>query len=179
MFIHSPVNAHYGASLVAQRVKRLPAMQETGVRFLGQEDPLEEEMATHSSILSWRIPWTEEPGRLQSMGSQRVGHWTQLSNFISFFLFGLLPSLGIATITYISSRSCFQFSRVYTQKWNCSPVSFCYYYLLITKNFNVNIFKFIFLNLLMVGGVESQIYRKRKLNILIRHSIQRTSYINY
>ena len=55
-------------------VKRLPAVWETQVRFLGQEDPLEEEMATHSSILAWKIPWTEEPGRLQSMESQRVGH---------------------------------------------------------------------------------------------------------
>ena len=51
-----------------------PAMQETWVRSLGQEDPLEEGMTTHSSILAWRIPWTEEPGGLQSMGSQRVGH---------------------------------------------------------------------------------------------------------
>ena len=55
-------------------VKNLPAMQETQVQSLGQEDPLEEEMAIHSSILAWRIPWTEEPGRLQSMGSQRAGH---------------------------------------------------------------------------------------------------------
>ena len=55
-------------------VKNLPAMRETQVRSLGQEDPLEEGMATHSSILAWRIPWTEEPGRLQSIGSQRVGH---------------------------------------------------------------------------------------------------------
>ena len=55
-------------------VKRLPAMQETQVRSLDWEDPLERERATHSSILAWRIPWTEEPGRLQSMGSQRVGH---------------------------------------------------------------------------------------------------------
>ena len=62
------------ATLVAQRLKRLPAMQETWVRYLGQEDSLEKEMATHSSILAWRIPWTEEPGGLQSMGSQRVGH---------------------------------------------------------------------------------------------------------
>ena len=62
------------ASLVAQRLKPLPAMQETWVRSLGQEDPLEKEMATHSSILAWRIPWTEEPGGLQSTGSQRVGH---------------------------------------------------------------------------------------------------------
>ena len=62
------------ASLVAQTVKNLPAMQEIWVQSLGQEDPLEKGMATHSSILSWRIPWTEEPGRPQSMGSQRVGH---------------------------------------------------------------------------------------------------------
>ena len=62
------------ASLVAHTVKELPAMQETWVRSLGWEDPLEKEMATHSSILAWRIPWTEEPGRLQSVGSQRVGH---------------------------------------------------------------------------------------------------------
>ena len=54
----------YGASLVAQLVRNLPAMQETWVRFLGQGESLEEEMATHSSILAWRIPWTEEPGRL-------------------------------------------------------------------------------------------------------------------
>ena len=59
---------------MAQTVKNLPAMQETWVRSLGREDPLENERATHSSILAWRIPWTEEPGGLQSMGSQRVGH---------------------------------------------------------------------------------------------------------
>ena len=59
---------------MAQMVKNLPAMQETGVQSLGQEDPQEKEMATHSSILAWRIPWTGEPGGLQSMGSQRVGH---------------------------------------------------------------------------------------------------------
>ena len=58
------------ASLIAQLVNHLPAMQETWIRFLGWEDPLEKEMATHSSILAWRIPWTEEPDRLQSMGSQ-------------------------------------------------------------------------------------------------------------
>ena len=61
-------------SPVAQRLKRLPVMQETWVRSLGQEDPLEKEMATHSSILARRIPWMEEPGGLQSTGSQRVGH---------------------------------------------------------------------------------------------------------
>ena len=60
--------------VVVQTVKNLPAMQETQVRSLGQEDPLEKGMATHSSLLAWRIPWTEEPGGLQSTGSQRVVH---------------------------------------------------------------------------------------------------------
>ena len=67
-------NIASGASLVTQMVKNLPAMQETLVQLLGQEDPLEKEMATHSSILAWKIPWTEEPGGQQSMGSQRVEH---------------------------------------------------------------------------------------------------------
>ena len=62
------------ASLVAQSVKNLPAMQKTQVRFLGLEDPVEKEMANHSSILAWRIPWTEEAGWLQSIGLQRVRH---------------------------------------------------------------------------------------------------------
>ena len=66
------------ASLVAQRIKRLPAMQETRVRSLGSEDPLEKEMATHSSIPAWRIQWTEEPGGLQPMGLQSL---TYLSDF--------------------------------------------------------------------------------------------------
>ena len=68
---------HYtqdGASLVAQTVKRLSTMQETSVRSLGWEDPLEKEMAIHSNTVAWKIPWTEEPDRLQSTGSQRVGH---------------------------------------------------------------------------------------------------------
>ena len=68
------INIYLYHFLVAQMVKRLPAVQETSVRSLGQEDPLEKEMATHSSILAQKIPWTEEPGGLQSMGSQRVGH---------------------------------------------------------------------------------------------------------
>ena len=61
-------------SLVAQMVRHLPTMQETRVQSLGWEDLLEKEMATHSSILAWKTPWTEEPGRLKSMGLQRVGH---------------------------------------------------------------------------------------------------------
>ena len=63
-----------GTFLVAQMVKHLPTMRETRVQSLGREDLLEKEMATHSSILAWKIPWTEKPGRLQSMGSERVGH---------------------------------------------------------------------------------------------------------
>ena len=63
-----------GTSLVAQLIKNLPAVQETQIQSLGWEDPLEKEMATHSSILAWKIPWTEEPGGLQSMRSQKVGH---------------------------------------------------------------------------------------------------------
>ena len=62
------------ASLVAQMVKNLPVMQKTQVQSPGREEPLEKGMATHSSILAKRIPWTEDPGRLESMGSQRVGH---------------------------------------------------------------------------------------------------------
>ena len=62
------------ASLVVQMVKHLPAMQETQVRSLDREDPLEEEKATHSSTVAWKIPWTEDPGRLRSMGLHRVGH---------------------------------------------------------------------------------------------------------
>ena len=76
---------------VAQLVKNPPAMQETSVWFLGGEDPLEEGMATHSSILAWRIPWTEEPSGLQSMGSQRVGpNWVTKHAYawwITFILF--------------------------------------------------------------------------------------------
>ena len=63
-----------GASLVAQTLRNLPALAETWVQSLGWEDPLEKGMATHSSVLAWRIPWTEEPGGLQSMGSQGVRH---------------------------------------------------------------------------------------------------------
>ena len=72
---------HYGrASLVAQRLKRLPAMRETWVRSLGREDPLEKQMATHSSILAWRIPWTEEPGGLHSRGRKESDTTEQLSS---------------------------------------------------------------------------------------------------
>ena len=68
------LNDNNAEFLVAQMVKRLSTMQETRVRFLGREDPLEKGVATHSSILAWRIPWTEEPGGQQSTGSPRVRH---------------------------------------------------------------------------------------------------------
>ena len=73
-YFFDPSYSPLWASLVAQSVKNLPAVQETRVQSLGWEDPLEKEMATHSNILAWKISWTEEPGGLQSMGSQRVRH---------------------------------------------------------------------------------------------------------
>ena len=79
---YSPV---FVVSLVAQTVKNLPAMQETGVLYLGQEDPLREEMTTHSSILAWKIPWTEEPGRLQFMGSRVRHNWVTNTFTVSYF----------------------------------------------------------------------------------------------
>ena len=73
------------ASLVAQRLKHLPPMRETWVRSLGWEDPLEKEMAIHSSILAWRIPWMEKPSRLQSTELQRVGHdWSDLAAAVAY-----------------------------------------------------------------------------------------------
>ena len=75
--LEETIHLSMGASLVAQMVKNLLAMQETRVQSLGQEDSLEKGMATHSGILTWRIPWTEEPRGLKSIGSQ---NWTQLSN---------------------------------------------------------------------------------------------------
>ena len=74
IYTHTHTHTCIQASLVAQLVKNLSAIQETWVQFLGWEDPLEKKMATHSSILDWRISWTKEPGRLQSMWLQRVGH---------------------------------------------------------------------------------------------------------
>ena len=79
-------------------------MQETQVRSLGWEDPLEKEMATHSNTLAWKIPWTEEPGGLQSTGSQRVGHDWATSLSLSFYLFGVSN-----TIKMLTSQSLFQF----------------------------------------------------------------------
>ena len=74
MYCSVNFNTCIDSCLVVQMVKNLPAMQETRVQSLSQKDPLEKEMTTHPSILAWRIPWTEEPGKLQSMGSQRIRH---------------------------------------------------------------------------------------------------------
>ena len=78
---------------MAQRVKRLPTMQDTWVQSLVWEDPLEKEMATHSSTLAWKIPWTEKPNRLQSTGSQRVGHDRVTSLSLSAFFIVQLSQL--------------------------------------------------------------------------------------
>ena len=99
-------------SLVAQMVKNLPAMQETWVRSLGREDPLEKEMATHSSILAWRIPWTEEPGGLQSMGSQRVGHnW--VTNTFTNTLRKEKEPWSPKDVIYISFKAIFEFLELF------------------------------------------------------------------
>ena len=74
IWINSKLGISQGFTLVAQTVKRLSTMRETRVQSLGREDPLEKEMTIHSSTLAWKIPWPEEPGELQSMGLQRVGH---------------------------------------------------------------------------------------------------------
>ena len=90
------VYLYFGASLLAQSVKNLPAVQETWVRSLGWEDPLEKEMATHYSILAWKFSWTEEPGGLQSMRSQRVGHdWaTNTTNTYLYFKYVIFKDLN-------------------------------------------------------------------------------------
>ena len=104
-------------SLVAQIVKNLPAVQETWVWSLGLEDPLKKGMATHFSILAWRIPWTEEPGGLQSMGSQRVGHDWATSLSLSLSDSSLLASRN-ATEFCVNHVSC------YLAEFICSN-SFC------------------------------------------------------
>ena len=112
----------YRASLVAQMVKHLPAVRETQVWSLGEEDPMEKETATHSSILAWKIPWTEEPGRLPSMGSQRVRHdwatslsltiWTFVGKVMSLlfntpsrFVIAFLPRSKHLLISWLKSST--------------------------------------------------------------------------
>ena len=106
------------ASLVAQMVMSLPAMRETQVQSLGWEDPLEKGMATHSSILVWRIPWTEESGQLQSMGFQRVGHgWATNTHFQQRNVFGNY----LLKLLYCLSRSIWRRRNGGEEKWSDLP----------------------------------------------------------
>ena len=103
-------------------VRNLPAVRETRVQSLGQEDPLEKEMATHSSTLAWKIPWTEEPGRLKSMGSQRVGHdWATL-----FFFF--LNGEGLLSILIFVSQ---------IESMNCSNTNTVFFFVFIGEWWNL------------------------------------------
>ena len=111
VFLKSRLWPSFRTSLVAQMVKCLPTMWETWVQSLGWEDPLEKEMATHSSTIAWKIPWTERPGRLQSMGSQRVGndwetplHFWPSFNFPVLVLKDLLLLLSLELKVYISCK---------------------------------------------------------------------------
>ena len=106
---------HVWVSLVAQMVKCLPAMQETWVRFLGQEDSLEKEMAILSSTLAWKIPWMEEPDRLQSMGSQRVGEDWEIS-----------LSLSTSLCYYCSPVYEFPTQQIWDLTWSPFCPSYCF-----------------------------------------------------
>ena len=118
-----------GTSLVVQMVKRLPAMQETWVQSLGWEDLLEKEMATRSSILAWKIPWMEEPGGLQSVGSQRVRHDWVTSLFLSFLPFSnsamplsIFKVISIFLFTVVQVRNVGLMSSVRRWQWHPTPV---------------------------------------------------------
>ena len=100
----SPQFLVFGASLVAQMVKRLPAMWETLIRSLGQKYPLEKKMATHSSTLAWKIPWMEEPGGLQSMGSQRVTSLHSLLVFMNKIPVNIVYSFYICKFLFLCDR---------------------------------------------------------------------------
>ena len=104
-----------GGTLVAQTVKHLPTMQETRVQSLGREDPLEKEMATHSSISAWKIPWTEEPGRLQSMGSQRLRHDFSTTEINSLFF-------STTEINSLSTRNVPDTERNHTFTHTCTHI---------------------------------------------------------
>ena len=106
------------ASLVAQTVKSPPAMPETWVQSLGWEDPLEEGMATHSSVLAWRIPWTEEPGRLQSSGLQRVRHdCRDLADMLNLFRNFQIVFQSSSIILHSYGRMSDQFLCILTNAW--------------------------------------------------------------
>ena len=120
------------ASLVAQMVKKLPAMQEAQVWSLGLEDPLEKEMATHSSILAWRIPWTEEPGRLRSMGLQRVRHNWASKTFTSINVTHFIVSFHNLSFLLLNTGH-FEYNNVVTLEMKVFPSSgfiSCFLYML-------------------------------------------------
>ena len=141
------------SSLVAQRLKHLPAMWETWVRSLSQEDPLEKEIATHSSIRAWRIPWMEEPGGLQSMGSQRVGHdWVTSLHFhflcqrsaafiyMDLFLSSLFCSINylcifLVILSYLDHCS---FMQLHSKTWSSVVSVICFSFA-----FSINLLFFI------------------------------------
>ena len=107
------------ASLVAQMVKNLPAIGETRVQSLGWEDPLEKGMATYSSISAWRIPWTVEPGSLQSMGSQRVGHdWE--TNTLGWF-WTVKSKVKVINLMFVNILVCAQSCPTLCNAMDCSP----------------------------------------------------------
>ena len=124
------------ASLAAQMVNHLPAMWETWVRSLGQEDLLEKEMATHSRTLAWKIPWMEEPGRQQSMGLQRVGHdWatslvliTKGKTFLFVFLCICMRQWMVTKLTVVITAWCLKFKSLY-----CTKLIHCYMSIYLNK----------------------------------------------
>ena len=132
---------NFGGFPGGSEVKASAWMRKTQVQSLGREDPLEKEMATHSSILAWRIPWREEPGRLQFLGSQRVGHdWAtslSLSLWFIHFYYGIVSFICKYHAFYYlwTFRSC-NFWR-YHEEWCCEHMSlgsWCIYAFLIPKN---------------------------------------------
>ena len=138
IFLHWSIVNNVRASLVVQRLKCLPAMWETWVRSLGQEDPLEKEMATHSSFLAWRIPWMEELGGLQSMGRKELDtterlHFTSLNNVV---LVSDVPSQVIQLCVYLclvfgKSFPHLGYYRVFEQSSLCctaGPLVICFKY---------------------------------------------------
>ena len=131
------IYVHTWDSLVAQTIRSLPAMRETWARSLGQKDPLEKEMAIHSSILAWRIPWMEEPGGLQSMGSQSR---TRLSNVFIFYVHTYVSKIQQQQM---KNNRCWQeYGKTKTPiscQWECKAVQFLWKTVVILENLNTEL----------------------------------------